>query len=1245
MTSPVIPQSLKSQLLNGNVIPLVGAGVSMSVKTLDGERAFPSWRELLLKGAIKLEDEGKEKESQLVTLQVELNKFHDAAKTLKENLKGKTWGQFLDSIFAVNSQNLDPGSKELPLALWKLSNRIITLNYDRIMLWGNSGSSDVVDFDNSNNGRINDFACSSIKSDMLWHLHGKISEPKHMVLTPDSYDRFYDESARGIYEAALSKLKEVISNKVMLFVGCSLEDVELLDKINAEDKLFDGNTGPHYVLVREAQKDNFKDKLVGSNIEIITFSDFGSPLVDLLNNISAYKQAEEISVDDKEDNDFDDSKDCQIDKICLLTSSPLDRPVAISDVLAKMKKYKYPICHQPLTENNVMNADGFSVLFIVAINTSSGLLIEDDNACSDYISICDLGLLFTDSVKIVILITDKKVDEKSFNGVDFPLIILPLIGADGRGIKVLDRFQHQLFKKKDIGSLSDNLIRTFHVDNDLLDLINLEGKAHWSSPSDILSKKISHTEVQGFIGRCTDLADISQKLSRARDNKRLLTVKGSGGLGKTTIVKKVAFELSNRGAYSGGVYFVDCEKISTINQFEMSIGDVFSLRSAEDVFEHLSKNHDQLERLIILDNLESILHLKENEVENRAVYNQVCEIISRSLEYANIVATSRELVGVDWEDCISFRQMESEEALDLFNHLTKNHYESSDDQVFARRKILEPLLNNNPLAIKLICDGMPKGKSLFELSKELNEDFFGCINEEDLSIMFNEKVDENITRQESLYVSILYSYKTLTQSQKRTFEIFSLFPDGISFNNFKKLFSKADSGYDSKGGVKKTVSDKDIAALANKSLIEVNNGSFYKLQSVIQRFAKHQFERHTDDQGKSDLYRQAYFYNDAFIDYLYSVIHKTPGPEGVFFNLSNNFVAAIEYGVVKNVIRSQSELESYFNAVERMVGLAVNINMTDVFLSALERADINSAIIDKDDYKAKVALEILKTSCSYYLGDFQRSYDNLKKLVPIETVNSEGGIDDVFDSIIITNSLNIYCMEGKALDRVECRIKKDLFERRLIDVSDVQTGYDVSLLFGLAMPDKFYFEALGYLKGGIDLHEIDYVIDNLNENSHLERVSLIYIKSRFYEVDIETIESLVDVNPYTKGLKDIMYAICFERIDDRFELIVGFYESAILRLDHIKFYCVQAYYFYAKYLNKKDIYEFERVYDIGLGLAMKYHYRYWQHMFLSLRNSSLGNYDAANYPLPGNPDISDLLNKQASWIKKRYGKKLNNFSK
>ena len=335
-----IPTSLQKRIANGEVIPLIGAGVSMSVITNMGIRAFPSWEELLNAAAEKLADELKDDESTIVKLQVKTKKFHDAAKGAIEGLQGREWHKFLDSKFNINFDELNETSKSLPHTIWQLSNRVITLNYDKVLSWGHTQPVNVCAFDNANGSKLAEFTRNDRSQDMLWHLHGRIEDPKHIVLTPNSYHRLYEEDAEKHYVAALQKFKELISNNTLLFIGCSLDDAELLDKLISENKLFEGNTGPHYALVLEADRKTIEQKLQGNQVELLTFSEFGQPLIDAVHQLAECKiikdqQLVEQIVEKSSEND--EASPLPYDKISLFTASPLDKPIDDSDIIAKLK--------------------------------------------------------------------------------------------------------------------------------------------------------------------------------------------------------------------------------------------------------------------------------------------------------------------------------------------------------------------------------------------------------------------------------------------------------------------------------------------------------------------------------------------------------------------------------------------------------------------------------------------------------------------------------------------------------------------------------------------------------------------------------------------------------------------------------------------------------------------------------------------------------------------------------------------
>jgi hypothetical protein len=1263
-----IPNSLIEFLANGEVIPLIGAGVSMSINTTKGEKAFPSWPELLSNAAEKLEKE----DSQLVKLQVKRGKLQRAAEEVQELLTGRPWGNFLNSQFSINFKELDIRGKALPKAIWRLSNRVVTLNYDKVLEWAHEESANLCVFDNSNSTQLSEFSRAS-QQEMLWHLHGTIEHPKHMVLTPQSYHRLYEENAEEHYKAALIKFRELISNKTILFIGCSLDDAELLAEIVKQNNLFDGNTGPHYALVRKTNEQEIKSKLADSHVQTIAFSDFGQPLIDAVTQLAECKdQQQQVINNEKEpaqqpklDHDKEQKKKCN--KISLFTASPLDKPLDDTDIIAKLKKYKYPIFQQAFTENNLMEADDYSIIFLLAKKTNGGLLIEDDNACSDYLTIDELEENLPVNTKLTVLITDKLLSEQELKIIDFPLLVLPVLNKQGKDLNILDKLTHQLFKKQDIKPFVDKEdIQLVQVSCELLKSLNPENRPQWLNHKPLLPRDINSSELQGFTGRLSDLADISQKLTKAANGQRLLTIKGSGGLGKTTIAKKVALELANRGRFDAGVYFIDCESITSVNQLEMHIGEAFKLRSADDLFGYLAQHHDQLSRLLIFDNLESLLYLKQADKQlNKQAIDQLKTLLSRTLIYANVLVTSRESINTEWEDVLPFRQMESEEALTLFNRLTKNNYLSEDDQSFVRRKILEPLLNNNPLAIKLICDGMPSGTCLKGLKKELEDDFFGKVKEEDLTLMFDDEIDANINRQESLYVSILYSYGTLNNSQKSAFESFSLFPDGIDLQAFKLLVAenkKNDRNHDAHK-FKKPISDKDITVLSNKSLVESYNG-FYTLQSVIQRFSRFRFDQSTPEKDKIELFRKALSYNEEMLEFIQALKRVNKKAISLFLSVVNNLFSAIAYGAKEGVVRNIEEIESYFQMIEKISSLSNLLNLSPDLLTVLNENDIEHLITENNNEQIKLAWKLLNINTMYFNGEFDTAYNQLKTLIPAKllmTINGHSEKGQELNSIIYHSAQNLYSMEGHIINDALHMEKFNLYTYCTVPASQAQTAMNVEPLMELVLSDLDYFEAQSYLNEGIDLNQINKVIDELHENEHLDRVSLTYIKSRDEYVNYEVIKKLVSVNPYTSGLKRLMFAFSVEHKllaevanpeksnsnehdTELHNRIIDYYQSALTNLNHIKFYYVQALYFYTRFLLRINSKNFEITYEKGLALTQKHHYRYWQHRFLLLKKPALGRYKPENYPLPDNLDLSSLIEKQAKYIKHTYGTSLQPFN-
>ncbi|MGK0272442.1 MAG: hypothetical protein ACI88H_003113 [Cocleimonas sp.] len=280
--SNVIPASLIKVLKSKRVIPLVGAGVSRSITSIEGTTIFPTWPKLLENAANLLSEELKHDDAHLVSIFLKRDDYQSAAKHAYEGLKGPNWTSFFKRTFDPDLSIISSESLSLAQAVWGLNNQIITLNYDRVLQHSHSSPAQVSTIDNNSISELADFKKGTSDKPVVWHLHGKIDNSAELVLTPDSYANLYESTQT----AALEALKTVMDNQCLLFIGCSLDDAEILHQMNKRECIFSGNVGPHFALVHKDSISGVKAKLANVNIQIIPFEDFGSPLISIIKELS-----------------------------------------------------------------------------------------------------------------------------------------------------------------------------------------------------------------------------------------------------------------------------------------------------------------------------------------------------------------------------------------------------------------------------------------------------------------------------------------------------------------------------------------------------------------------------------------------------------------------------------------------------------------------------------------------------------------------------------------------------------------------------------------------------------------------------------------------------------------------------------------------------------------------------------------------------------------------------------------------
>ena len=223
------PRELIEAVRRSQVVPFVGAGVSMGVK----RGLFPSWIQLLEGLAERMREEGlPESAITEVRQRITQGDFLTAAETAFQELGAYRFNRFLRERLRLRL----PRDADLSViqALWELRPPVVlTPNYDDVLLWGREDA-EAVSNDQDDELNLMD-AEASADSPRVWYLHGTIHRLSTLVLAGADYKRLYGDSAQPVsysqYTNALVRLREWIRAKPFLYMGFSFSDPYVLKQL------------------------------------------------------------------------------------------------------------------------------------------------------------------------------------------------------------------------------------------------------------------------------------------------------------------------------------------------------------------------------------------------------------------------------------------------------------------------------------------------------------------------------------------------------------------------------------------------------------------------------------------------------------------------------------------------------------------------------------------------------------------------------------------------------------------------------------------------------------------------------------------------------------------------------------------------------------------------------------------------------------------------------------------------------
>lgn len=252
--------NLRIALRDGRVVPFVGAGVSMAVRSRHtGRPLFPSWREALRRGARELEEDGNAR-SATAAAAIEARDYTRAAREIRSGLGAHDWQRFLEAQFGHREIVAERASLALARAIWDLgSGVVITTNFDDVLRW-DCPYPEPKAWELENRTDLGAFLRGEYAGAAVWHLHGRYDNAENVIFTLEAYRALYHETSgegerqreeERRYEAALSTLRAVLLTKSLLFVGFSLDDEDFVGELRRAADAFSGFGGEHFALVAD----------------------------------------------------------------------------------------------------------------------------------------------------------------------------------------------------------------------------------------------------------------------------------------------------------------------------------------------------------------------------------------------------------------------------------------------------------------------------------------------------------------------------------------------------------------------------------------------------------------------------------------------------------------------------------------------------------------------------------------------------------------------------------------------------------------------------------------------------------------------------------------------------------------------------------------------------------------------------------------------------------------------------------
>ncbi len=352
-----------------------------------------------------------------------------------------------------------------------------------------------------------------------------------------------------------------------------------------------------------------------------------------------------------------------------------------------------------------------------------------------------------------------------------------------------------------------------------------------------------------IVGRDFELG-VAAKLVRER---RLLTIVGTGGVGKTRFALQLAADASD--GFPGGVWFVDLSGVERGELVASSVAKVLGIaeRTGQALAETIAESLAGKTLLLVLDNCEQV-------VDDVARLVAICAAAARDVRF---IATSREALAIAVEQQLRLDPL----ALPQANCSPQQQLEAPSVQLFVERaRAVRPDIEIGGAtlgAIVEVCrrlDGVPLAIELAAARTALFDVEDLARRTDDLLRLLSKRSRDSAPRQQNIEALIDWSYRLLGERERTVLDASSAFA-----GRFDLGAAAAVCGGD---GLDEFEVEEALESLVQKSFVAVEDdggGRRLRLYETIRQFAERRLKA-APERAEAVVARHIAFYSALAIE-------------------------------------------------------------------------------------------------------------------------------------------------------------------------------------------------------------------------------------------------------------------------------------------------------------------------------------------------------------------------------------------